>query len=77
MLAVPDLSFCPRLYYNKAIRTRWVWKCPSPGPSWKMSATPSWNSTTEIYPWGVDMTTDEGQAALPTTVGQTTAGSWM
>ncbi|MBQ6527965.1 MAG: extracellular solute-binding protein [Clostridia bacterium] len=63
--AVPDLASARALYYNKAILDEVGVEVPTTWAELEdvaQAIIDFYNG--EIYPWGVDMTTDEGQAAF-------------
>ena len=62
--AIPDLASARALYYNEDILTAAGVEVPTTWDELKAAceAIKAYDST--IYPWGIDMTTDEGQAAF-------------
>ena len=63
--AVPDLASARALYYNKDIlEAAGVTKVPETWAELKAACEAIKAYDASIYPWGVDMTTDEGQACF-------------
>ena len=62
--AVPDLASARALYYNQDILTAAGCEVPTTWAELKDVAAKIKAYDAEIYPWGVDMTTDEGQACF-------------
>ena len=62
--AVPDLASARALYYNADILEAAGVAVPTTWEELKAAAAPIKAYDSEIYPWGVDMTTDEGQACF-------------
>ena len=62
--AVPDLASARALYYNQDILTAAGCEVPTTWTELKDVAAKIKAYDAEIYPWGVDMTTDEGQACF-------------
>jgi len=63
--AIPDLASVRALYVNKDILTAaGVEKAPTTWAELREACEKIKAYDPEIYPWGVDMTTDEGQAAF-------------
>ena len=62
--AIPDLASARAMYYNQDILTAAGVEVPTTWDELKAAceAIKAYDST--IYPWGIDMTTDEGQAAF-------------
>ena len=62
--AVPDLASARALYYNQDILTAAGCEVPTTWAELKDVCAKIKAYDAEIYPWGVDMTTDEGQACF-------------
>ena len=62
--AVPDLASARALYYNKDILDAAGVAVPTTWEELKAAAAAIKAYDPEVYPWGVDMTTDEGQACF-------------
>ena len=62
--AVPDLASCRAMYYNKDILEAAGCEVPTTWDELRAVAEKIKAYDAEIYPWGVDMTTDEGQACF-------------
>ena len=62
--AVPDLASARALYYNKDILAAAGVEVPTTWDELKAACEAIKAYDPEIYPWGVDMTTDEGQACF-------------
>jgi len=62
--AVPDLASARALYYNADILEAAGVAVPTTWEELKAAAAAIKAYDPEIYPWGVDMTTDEGQACF-------------
>ena len=63
--AVPDLASCRTMYYNVDIlKAAGVEEVPATWEELKAACAAIKAYDSEIYPWGVDMTTDEGQACF-------------
>ena len=62
--AVPDLASARALYYNADILEAAGVAVPTTWEELKAAAAAIKAYDAEIYPWGVDMTTDEGQACF-------------
>ena len=62
--AVPDLASCRPLYVNKDILAAAGVEVPNTWAELKAACEAIKAYNPDIYPWGVDMTTDEGQAAF-------------
>ena len=62
--AVPDLASARALYYNADILEAVGVAVPTTWEELKAAAAAIKAYDAEIYPWGVDMTTDEGQACF-------------
>ena len=62
--AVPDLASARALYYNKDILEAAGVAVPTTWEELKAACEAIKAYDAEIYPWGVDMTTDEGQACF-------------
>ena len=62
--AVPDLASARALYYNKDILEAAGVAVPTTWEELKAAAAAIKAYDADIYPWGVDMTTDEGQACF-------------
>ena len=62
--AVPDLASCRAMYYNKDILTAAGVEVPTTWAELKTACEKIKAYDSSIYPWGVDMTTDEGQACF-------------
>ena len=63
--AVPDLASARAMYYNKDIlEAAGVDKVPTTWAELKDACQKIKAYDAEVYPWGVDMTTDEGQACF-------------
>ena len=62
--AIPDLASARALYYNEDILTAAGVDVPTTWDELKAACEKIKAYDSEIYPWGIDMTTDEGQAAF-------------
>ena len=62
--AIPDLASARALYVNKDILAAAGVEVPTTWAELKAACEAIKAYDAEIYPWGVDMTTDEGQAAF-------------
>ncbi len=63
--AIPDLASARAMYYNKDIlEAAGVDKVPATWAELKDACQKIKAYDAEVYPWGVDMTTDEGQACF-------------
>ena len=63
--AVPDLASARALYVNKDILAQaGVEKAPTTWTELRAACEAIKKACPDVYPWGVDMTTDEGQAAF-------------
>ena len=62
--AVPDLASARALYYNKDILEAAGVEVPTTWDELKAACEAIKAYDDSIYPWGIDMTTDEGQAAF-------------
>ena len=63
--AVPDLASARALYVNKDILAQaGVEKAPTTWTELRAACEAIKEACPDVYPWGVDMTTDEGQAAF-------------
>ena len=62
--AVPDLASARALYYNAAILAAAGVEVPTTWAELKTACEAIKASNPDVYPWGVDMTTDEGQACF-------------
>ena len=62
--AVPDLASCRAMYYNKDILDAAGVAVPTTFDELRAACEAIKAYDPEIYPWGVDMTTDEGQACF-------------
>ena len=62
--AVPDLASARALYYNKDILEAAGVEVPTTFDELKAACQKLKEYDSSIYPWGIDMTTDEGQAAF-------------
>ena len=62
--AVPDLASARALYYNADILAAAGVEVPTTWAELKAACEAIKAYDSEIYPWGVDMTTDEGQACF-------------
>ena len=62
--AVPDLASCRAMYYNKDILDAAGVAVPTTWEELKAACEAIKAYDADIYPWGVDMTTDEGQACF-------------
>lgn len=62
--AVPDLASARALYYNKDILDAANVDVPTTWEELKAACEAIKASNPDVYPWGVDMTTDEGQACF-------------
>ena len=62
--AVPDLASARALYYNKDILEAANVEVPSTWEELKAACEAIKAANPDVYPWGVDMTTDEGQACF-------------
>ena len=62
--AVPDLASARAMYYNKDILDGAGAKVPTTWAGLKETCKKIKEKYPDVYPWGIDMTTDEGQAAF-------------
>ncbi|MBR2048029.1 MAG: extracellular solute-binding protein [Oscillospiraceae bacterium] len=62
--AVPDLASARALYYNADLLAAAGVEVPTTWGELKVACEAIKASNPDIYPWGVDMTTDEGQACF-------------
>jgi len=62
--AVPDLASARTMYYNKDILAAAGVEVPTTWAELRAACEAIKAYDAEIYPWGVDMTTDEGQACF-------------
>lgn len=63
--AIPDLASARAMYYNKDIlEASGVDKVPTTWAELKDACQKIKAANPDVYPWGVDMTTDEGQACF-------------
>ncbi len=62
--AIPDLASARAMYYNKDILEAAKVEVPTNWDELKAACKTLKEYDSELYPWGVDMTTDEGQAAF-------------
>lgn len=63
--AIPDLASARAMYYNKDIlEASGVDKVPATWAELKDACQKIKAANPDVYPWGVDMTTDEGQACF-------------
>ena len=62
--AVPDLASCRAMYYNKDILETAGVEVPTTWEELTAACEAIKAYDPDIYPWGVDMTTDEGQACF-------------
>ena len=62
--AVPDLASARAMYYNKDILAAAGVEVPTTWAELRAACEAIKAYDAEIYPWGVDMTTDEGQACF-------------
>ena len=62
--AVPDLASCRAMYYNKDILEAAGCEVPTTWDELRAVAEKIKAYDPDIYPWGVDMTSDEGQACF-------------
>lgn len=62
--AVPDLASARAMYYNKDILEAAGVAVPTTWEELKAACEALKAYDADIYPWGIDMTTDEGQAAF-------------
>ena len=62
--AVPDLASCRAMYYNKDILDAAGVAVPTTFEELRAACEAIKAYDSSIYPWGVDMTTDEGQACF-------------
>ena len=62
--AVPDLASARALYYNADILAAAGVEVPTPWDELRAACEAIKASNPDVYPWGVDMTTDEGQACF-------------
>lgn len=62
--AIPDLASARALYYNKDILDAAGAKVPTNWDELVAACQAIKDYDSSIYPWGIDMTTDEGQAAF-------------
>ena len=61
--AIPDLASARAMYYNKDILEAAGVEPPTTWEELKTACQKIKEYDADLYPWGVDMTTDEGQAA--------------
>ena len=62
--AIPDLASARAMYYNKDILDAAGVEVPTTWDELKAACEKMKAYDSSIYPWGIDMTTDEGQAAF-------------
>ena len=62
--AVPDLASARAMYYNKDILAQAGVEVPKTWDELTAACKTIKEKCPDIYPWGIDMTTDEGQAAF-------------
>ncbi|MCI9120000.1 MAG: extracellular solute-binding protein [Oscillibacter sp.] len=62
--AIPDLASARALYYNQDILTAAGVEVPTTWEELEAACAAIKAYNPDIYPWGIDMTTDEGQAAF-------------
>ncbi len=62
--AIPDLASARAMYYNKDILDAAGVEVPTTWDELKAACEKLKAYDSSIYPWGIDMTTDEGQAAF-------------
>lgn len=62
--AVPDLASARAMYYNKDILEEVGATVPTTWDELKETCKKIKEKRPDVYPWGIDMTTDEGQAAF-------------
>ena len=62
--AVPDLASARAMYYNKDILAEAGVEVPTTWEELTAACKTIKEKCPDIYPWGIDMTTDEGQAAF-------------
>ena len=62
--AIPDLASARAMYYNKDILEAAGVEVPTTWDELKAACEAIKAYDSSIYPWGIDMTTDEGQAAF-------------
>ena len=62
--AVPDLASARALYYNADILAEAGVEVPTTWAELKAACEAIKEKCADVYPWGIDMTTDEGQAAF-------------
>ena len=62
--AIPDLASARAMYYNKDILDAAGVEVPTTWDELKAACEAIKAYDSSIYPWGIDMTTDEGQAAF-------------
>ena len=62
--AVPDLASVRTLYYNKDILEQAGVEVPTTPDELTAACKTIKEKCPDVYPWGIDMTTDEGQAAF-------------
>ncbi len=62
--AIPDLASARAMYYNKDILDAAGVEVPTTWDELKAACEKIKAYDSSIYPWGIDMTTDEGQAAF-------------
>ena len=62
--AVPDLASARALYFNKDILEQAGVTVPATWEELKAACQTIKENCPDVYPWGVDMTTDEGQACF-------------
>ena len=62
--AIPDLASARAMYYNKDILDAAGVEVPTTWDELKAACEKIKETNPDVYPWGIDMTTDEGQAAF-------------
>ena len=62
--AVPDLASARAMYYNKDILAEAGVEVPTTWDELTAACKTIKEKCPDVYPWGIDMTTDEGQAAF-------------
>ena len=62
--AVPDLASARAMYYNKDILAAAGVEVPTTWEELTAACKTILEKCPDVYPWGIDMTTDEGQAAF-------------
>ena len=73
--AIPDLASARAMYYNKDILDAAGVEVPTTWDELKAACEKIKETNPDVYPWGIDMTTDEGQAAFAYYHGITAAAS--